>query len=100
MIRAYLVLRDWPEPASLNVLRSALEALGFSVKRVSPASITIEAEPGIFEQVFRMRVERHDLPGGVPAHYWTSSAQPRIPEELKNEVESVVFPLPARLTTA
>ncbi len=93
-------------------VRNTLEKLGFSICRVSPLSITVEAPVDTFETVFRARLKQVDLgqqrPGKQKAdqaqdlrrqRLWTWSEVPLIPPEMSDAVDTVVFPQPTRRMT-
>lgn len=86
-------------------VRDALIKLGFSVRRVSPMSITVEGDPECFGRVFQARVGYHDddatpesggrvsrLAPGPQSPFWSEPAT--IPDSLRDDVDEVVFPQP------
>ncbi len=86
-------------------VRDALIKLGFSVRRVSPMSITVEGDPECFGRVFQARVGDHDddatpesdgrvsrLASRPQSPFWSES--PTIPDSLRDDVDEVVFPQP------
>lgn len=86
-----------------------LEKLGFSICRVSPLSITVEAPVDTFETVFRARLKQVDLGQQPPSKQkadqvqdsgrqflWAWSEPLRIPTEMSDAVDTVVFPQPTR----
>ena len=86
-------------------VRVALIKLGFSVRRVSPMSITVEGDPECFGRVFRARVGYHGdeatpesggrvsrLAPGAQSPFW--SEPPTIPDSLRDDVDEVVLPQP------
>jgi hypothetical protein len=86
--------------------REALVRLGFSVCRLSALSITVEAAPEVFETVFRGALKRVQAPTQRPGKEegaastraaWTWSRPPEIPDELRDLIDTVVFPQPTRL---
>ncbi len=97
------------DPAVRERVRATLEELGFSIRRVSPLSITVEAAPERFEAVFRGRLKRvglrHQLSrrrktadGSVSSvgPFWTWTKSPEIPEDLQDVIDTIVFPQPTR----
>lgn len=86
-------------------VRDILIKLGFTVRRVSPMSITVEGHPECFSRVFQARVGHHENGAapktasrvsrrrpGTQAPLWAEP--PTIPESLRNDVDAVVFPQP------
>lgn len=97
------------DPSVRERVRATLEKLGFSIRRVSPLSITVEAAPEQFETVFRGRLKRvgprHQVPrrrktaeGSVSpvGPFWTWSQSPEIPEDLQDVIDTIVFPQPTK----
>ena len=93
-------------------VRADLEKFGFSVRRVSPLAITVEAPRGRFEAVFLGRLKRltpagrpsgkraTSKSGGSPEEdLWTWVKSPVIPAELRDAVDTVVLPQPTRTLT-
>ena len=73
--------------------------LGFDIVGVSPAAITIEASPELYQKVFRAAIRAHPQPvrakglkGQYPKKVWRFQRDPEIPAELRPQVEKVVFP--------
>lgn len=97
------------DPSVRERVRAALERLGFSVRRVSALSITVEAAPERFETVFRGRLKRvrprrlvsrrrksaEGLASSV-GPIWTWSQSPEIPEDLQDVIDTIVFPQPTK----
>ena len=77
------------DPQVRERARAILERQGFSIRRVSPLSITIEASPARFETVFHGRLSQAE-------GFWTWSKSPVIPAELSDIVDTVVFPQPTK----
>ena len=73
-----------------------LKELGFSIRRVSPLSITVEAPPEKFEVVFHGRLKRAQS-SEHPSDNWGWSELPEIPKDLRDKVDTVVFPEPVEL---
>lgn len=98
------------DPSVREQVRIFLEKAGFSICRVSPLSITIEAPPAQFEQVFRGRLARKSAPrqigGGkqkaakrskaAEGAFWTWAEMPKIPTEASDMIDAVVFPQPTK----
>lgn len=83
-------------PAVRKEARVRLEDLGFSVTRVSPLSITVEAPPEQFETVFHGRLEKSKHPE-LPSDFWSWFEPPEIPEDLKDKIDTIVLPEPVKL---
>ncbi len=95
------------DPSVRERVRATLEKLGFSIRRVSPLSITVEAAPERFEKVFRSRLKRvprraiskgrktgeSSFRGGS---FWTWSESPHIPDDLRDLIDTVVLPQPTK----
>ncbi len=77
------------DPQLRERARAILEKLGFSIRRISPLAITVEAPPARFETVFQGRLSQAE---GI----WTWSKSPVIPAELSDIVDTVVFPQPTK----
>lgn len=76
-------------------VRSILEDRGFTVHD-SGVSLTIEGEPETFERALgvRLDVNRKAAPGEAIV---TTSGEPRVPDELRDLVETVAFPKRAHM---
>jgi len=95
------------DPSVRERARAALEELGFFIRRVSPLSITVEAVPERFERTFRGRLKRvkpqkqvsqgrktaRESASSMEA-IWTWSKSPEIPDDLRDVIDTVVFPQP------
>jgi hypothetical protein len=77
-------------------VRSQLEDLGLSVTRVSPLTAIVEASPEQLETAFHGRLQKVKDPQ-LPSDVWMWSEFPEIPEGLRDKVDTVVFPHPARI---
>jgi len=90
-------------------VKAILEKLGFSIRRVSPLSITVEAAPEQFETVFRGRLKkvgprqqvsrrRKTTEGSVSSvgPFWTWAKSPEVPEDLQDMIDTIVFPQPTK----
>lgn len=97
------------DPSARERVRAALERLGFSIRRVSALSITVEAAPERFETVFRGRLKRVRAQRPVSRRRktaeglaspvgpsWTWSQSPEIPEDLQDVIDTIVFPQPTK----
>ncbi|HKP75730.1 MAG TPA: hypothetical protein VJT67_09325 [Longimicrobiaceae bacterium] len=69
--------------------------MGFYVKRVTPLTIIVEAPRETFEGVFRGKLGHE--PSTSMASGWRWKGAVRIPEELRERVDTVLFPEPTRL---
>lgn len=84
-------------------VKRELRKLGFHVRRSSPLSVIVDGSLELFEKVFDARIG-HSQPvapqqkgsGAQPAGLSWATA-PKIPEELAEDVEAVVFPQPVTL---
>lgn len=88
-----------PSPEVREEARRELENLGFTIVRVSPLSILIEAPSEKFESVFHTQAERQDA---ASEKQWPPSrlawkAEPQIPPPLEKTVEHIVLPEPLQL---
>jgi hypothetical protein len=121
-LRAYLVLKQ-PKPQAVSPvqgtaaqrtafprltpdaggrLRTRLEKLGLLVRNADGVSVAVEATRSTLERLFSGRIEeRHLRPAGSAGpsfyssdHYWAWADVPTIPNELRNDVETVVLPQP------
>ncbi|MCY2967293.1 MAG: hypothetical protein NT069_27270 [Planctomycetota bacterium] len=96
-----------PEPADEGVVREAsevLSSLGFTIQGASPTSITVEATPEKFHEVFGAPVKTEGrstkargLKRTFPDQISRFVGTPRIPESLKSLVEACVFPAASSL---
>jgi hypothetical protein len=82
-------------PQTIEQAKKFLQLHGFSIHRVSPTSITVEAPPRQFELTFKASPKKLSHAGKHPFYGWSES--PKIPGDLKDVVADVVFPQPAIL---
>ena len=76
-------------------VRNWLQDLGFRVAQVSPLSISVEGSPEQFEAVFHGQLVKVEHPG-LPSSYWSWFDPPRIPDDMKDDVDTVVLPKPMK----
>ena len=99
-ITAGNIARFRVEAETIDLVSTKLKRLGFKVIQVSPTSLTISGDKGVFEKVFQTTLElqgreRMGLPiRGVEASYYKATKPIQIPEELSSWVTGVAFPTP------
>jgi hypothetical protein len=84
-----------PSAETISKAAELLEALGFEAQ-ISDVTLTLSAEPSVFESVFRAKptIETDERSGMARVRF---QAEPTLPDSLKGVVESVVFPEPPEL---
>ena len=90
--------------AVVDQVRDALAGHGFRIVGVSPAAITIEASPKLYQKVFGKAVRPYQqqarakgLKGQFPKKTWRFQGKPQIPADLRSRVGEVVFPASAAI---
>lgn len=88
-----------PAPEIREEARRQLKELGFTVVRVSPLSILVEAPREKFEAVFHALTEQRgtDFQKQWPKTYSVWNEEPKIPASLQRTVENIVLPQPVQL---
>lgn len=80
------------DPTQREHVRSILEENGFAIDHVGPFSIAVSAPRRRFEQFFRGKLQQ----GRERRPAWSWLQSPEIPEDLRDTVDTVVFPQPTR----
>jgi subtilase family serine protease len=88
-----------PPPEVREEARRELENLGFTIVRVSPLSILIEAPAETFESVFHTQAQRRNATSHKPwpRSYLAWKEEPQIPAPLEKTVQHIVLPEPVQL---
>ena len=83
-----------PSPDTIAEATQRFEELGFSVP-ASGVTLTLRGRPAQFEEVFGVKLapEKDALTGGVAVR---TEGEPVVPDSLRDVVEKVVFPEPAK----
>jgi hypothetical protein len=89
-----------PSKAAVEKAAQALQKLSFSIEAEGVVSISISGRKGTFEKVFDIQLEKrsqkvleHEVKGNEPSYY-APIGKPKIPQELKDLVHEIVFPIP------
>ena len=88
-----------PKPDRTRAAAAALQRIGFRILSIGH-SITIQAEPGLFEKTFATRLSKASkdvlpvVPGGVEEDYYRAETPPVIPDEFEDLIEDIYFPEP------
>ena len=95
-VRSHNIRAHIASPEVREQVRRRLEELGFTVTRVSPLSITVEASVEQFERIFHGRLGKVEHPE-APSAFWSWLDPPEVPEDLKDKVDTIVLPEPVKL---
>lgn len=84
-------------PQTVEEASRFLKSHGFTIRRVSPTSIMVEAPPRQFQLAFKAKPTRVPTDTTTSRPIYTWDEPPKIPDSLKNVVAEVVFPRPTVL---